>query len=295
MAPTYTTKLGLRKPNVADFYDIADANFNADTVDTHIQVTACTLATRPGTPWDGQLIYQTDTDTFFAYITGTGWRPQLVGLRPMLVETANGSTALLRSELVNSATLAGNRLLDARLAGAANPGFQIDFDGKMQWGPGGASAPDTNLYRDLIGTLATDHAFYSKSATMIAQQAVDAANRTTTSTTFTDTLATGSALAITCTVPPSGKLEITIACRMYPTTAGQVAQTSARISGGNTVASAYERALSVSDTTTDRRGLSWIATGLNVGTSVTVTMQHSIGSGTGNFDFRSLSVKPLFG
>jgi hypothetical protein len=228
------------------------------------------------------------------YITAlAGWYNNVLALRPLLVAAANGTTAALRNELVNSATLAGNRLLDARLVGHANPAYAIDFDGKNLWGAGGASALDVNLYRDSADVLATDDAFWPKHASMQAQQVYDANNRTTTSTTFTDTLSTGSALAITMVVPPSGKVRISIACRIYPGTAGAVAQTSARISGANTVAQAYERTLSNSVQGTDRRGLTWVQTGLTPGGTITVTMQHSITAGTGNFDFRAMDVEPL--
>jgi hypothetical protein len=40
------------------------------------------------------------------------------------------------------------RLVAVKLAsGDAQPAFQINGDGKLQWGPGGTTALDTNLYR----------------------------------------------------------------------------------------------------------------------------------------------------
>lgn len=295
MPPSYTARLGLKKPAGIDNYNIGDNNGNADILDAMLPVTICTSVTRPASPFNGQGILETDTGRVYFYITPLlAWVPTLLGGVSNYLATAPGTaTALLKGELVNSATLAGNRFLDARLAGAANPGFAVGFDGIQQWGPGGGTVVDTNLYRDSAGVLATDHAFWPKAASMQSQQVFDAVNRTTSSTTFVDVLDSGSALAVTLTVPPSGKVRIGIACRIYPGTAGAVAQTSARISGANTVAQAYQRTLSNSVQGTDRRGLSWVQTGLTPGGSITVTMQHSITAGVGNFDFRALDVEPL--
>jgi hypothetical protein len=295
MAPSYTARLGLKKPAGIDNYNIADNNGNADILDAFLPLTICTSVTRPASPFNGQGILETDTGRIWFYITAlAAWVPNLLGGRPNYLPTAPGTAAaFLRGELVNSATLAGNRFIDARLAGAANPGYAMDFDGKNWWGPGGGTALDTNLYRDSAHVLATDDMLLSKHSAMQAQQVYDSVNRTTTSTTLTDTLSTGAALAITTVVPPSGKLLIGIANRMFPSTPPAVAQTTARISGTNTQTPDYSKTLSVSDATTDRRGLSWVATGLTAGGTVTVTMQHSVGSGTGNFDWRALSVVPL--
>lgn len=295
MAPSYTARLGLKKPAGIDNYNIGDNNGNADILDAFLPVTLCTAGTRPASPFNGQTIYETDTGRVYIWMNALSmWVPNILGSRSTFVAVAPGTAAaFLRADMVASATLAGNRFLDARLLGAANPGFTADFDGLLQWGPGGGTALDVNLYRDGVNVLATDDMLLSKHSAMQAQQVYDSVNRTTTSTTLTDTLSTGSALAITTVVPPSGKLLIGIANRMFPGTPPAVAQTTARISGTNTQTPDYSKTLSVSDATTDRRGLSWVATGLTAGGTVTVTMQHAIGSGTGNFDWRALTVVPL--
>ena len=52
---------------------------------------------------------------------------------------------------------AATRVIANLLAPAdANPAWRVYGDGKMQWGPGGASAPDVNLYRSAAGVLRTD-------------------------------------------------------------------------------------------------------------------------------------------
>src|SRR5215469_18884401 len=45
------------------------------------------------------------------------------------------------------------------LAGDAQPAWQVMGSGQFNWGPGGATAPDTNLYRAGAGALKTDGAF----------------------------------------------------------------------------------------------------------------------------------------
>lgn len=63
---TTTTRLALRKPDpnptTGDFVDVAaDLNANMDKIDAAIGGTVCTSGTRPATPFDGQLIRETDT------------------------------------------------------------------------------------------------------------------------------------------------------------------------------------------------------------------------------------------
>jgi len=51
----------------------------------------------------------------------------------------------------------GTSILQNKLLAAdAQPAFTIGGDGKLAWGPGGVTAPDTNLYRSAVGALKTD-------------------------------------------------------------------------------------------------------------------------------------------
>jgi hypothetical protein len=59
---------------------------------------------------------------------------------------------------------ASNRLLQVKLAAAdTQPAFRIEGDGRHEWGPGGATAADTTLYRTGPGKLKTDDQFYTGS------------------------------------------------------------------------------------------------------------------------------------
>lgn len=73
---TNTTKLALTKPDGTDLVDIAVLNANADKIDAASGATICTSTTRPASPWNGQLILETDTNNFYVYITaGATWLP----------------------------------------------------------------------------------------------------------------------------------------------------------------------------------------------------------------------------
>jgi hypothetical protein len=53
--------------------------------------------------------------------------------------------------------VAGSRVLANYLTGAdTQPVFRVMGDGKHEWGPGGATAPDANFYRSAVGVLKSD-------------------------------------------------------------------------------------------------------------------------------------------
>lgn len=68
---TTTTKLALTKPDGTDLVDIAVLNANADKLDLSAGAFTCTSVTRPATPWNGQLIFETDTNNFYVYISSS--------------------------------------------------------------------------------------------------------------------------------------------------------------------------------------------------------------------------------
>ena len=68
---TTTTKLALTKPDGTDLVDIAVLNANADKIDTASGAFICTSTTRPASPWNGQLIFETDTLNALVYRTST--------------------------------------------------------------------------------------------------------------------------------------------------------------------------------------------------------------------------------
>jgi hypothetical protein len=54
---------------------------------------------------------------------------------------------------------AADAQLSAEVSGDTDPRFTMDSNGKMKWGPGGATATDTDLYRESAGVLQTDSQF----------------------------------------------------------------------------------------------------------------------------------------
>ena len=75
-----TTKLRLYKPGGGstgtitpdEVADIDKLNGNFDKIDAAFGVVICTSTTRPGTPYTGEIIYETDTLLFKVY-SGTAW------------------------------------------------------------------------------------------------------------------------------------------------------------------------------------------------------------------------------
>lgn len=69
---TNTSKLGLIKPDFVDVVDVSDLNSNADDIDAAVGAAIVTSATRPGSPWSGQIIFETDTSKTLVW-NGTAW------------------------------------------------------------------------------------------------------------------------------------------------------------------------------------------------------------------------------
>ncbi|MGE3487455.1 MAG: hypothetical protein AB7L09_22265 [Nitrospira sp.] len=73
MPPTLTPRLGLKKPDPADLYDVAIVNENSDKLDADVGgLVICTSATRPSTPISGQIIFETDTRRYYHW-SGSVW------------------------------------------------------------------------------------------------------------------------------------------------------------------------------------------------------------------------------
>lgn len=68
---TTTSRLGLNKPDTTDLVDIAVLNQNADKLDAAAGATICTSSTRPTTPFNGQIIFETNTNSTLVYKAST--------------------------------------------------------------------------------------------------------------------------------------------------------------------------------------------------------------------------------
>lgn len=74
--------------------------------------------------------------------------------------TAAGIIATQRYR-ITGATASGDTAIDFRVSGDAVFRYSVDVDGKTWWGPGGAVAMDTNLYRSTTDVLKTDDSFHA--------------------------------------------------------------------------------------------------------------------------------------
>jgi hypothetical protein len=81
-----------------------------------------------------------------------------------LIVTAQAATQ--RGVYFNPATPIGYPLA-SQISGEAQPRFYMGYDGRINWGPGGATAPDTNLYRSAAGQLKTDGRLIAADANVV--------------------------------------------------------------------------------------------------------------------------------
>jgi len=144
-----TPRLGLNKPNpdpvTGDFVDVTKLNENFDKIDSAINTTVCTAATRPATPFNGQVILETDTGRMYVRLA-SAWVQLMV----------SGATFL--STIESQRTASTDLVLRHKLSGDSQYRLQINGAGRIDFGDG-STAADTNLYRSAANELKTDDAF----------------------------------------------------------------------------------------------------------------------------------------
>jgi hypothetical protein len=219
---TATTRLALRKPNsdpvTGDNVDVdADLNANFDKVDNAAGAFPCTSGTRPGTPWHGQIIRETDTGRTLVWNTTNSAWDNIYTARGINVVPPGGTTANLRMQLSSGAAI-GNWVSDIRINADANTRFHQEYDGYMEWGSGSAIG-DTNLYRAGASQLQTDDMFRANSVTLagngssINAAATSSGNDDMTSATYVNMAGTGSTTVVNYTKKYSGtftKMKVTM-------------------------------------------------------------------------------------
>lgn len=114
---TNTSRLVLRKPGGSDnVNEVLDLNNNWDIVDLNAGFRVCTSATRPGTPYQGQQIYETDTKNRY-YWSGTDW---FLMNKKIAIKTAdqtrNNNSALVDDDHLALSLDAGTWLVETKLA-----------------------------------------------------------------------------------------------------------------------------------------------------------------------------------
>ena len=125
-----------------------------------------------------------------------------------------------------------------------------------------------------------------------AQSSTDSTSGTTTSTSYTDTLTGTGTKTLAFTAPPSGAVAITIKASLK-NSAGNYTAAAFRLSGASTRASSDSDQIFVLGTNEDTEETTTIVTGLTAGGAYTITMQHKVTAGTGTYNFRRITVRPL--
>lgn len=174
---TTTTRLGLYKP-AADGSElvsvVTDINNNMDSVDAKTGAFACTSGTRPGSPYNGQFIRETDTGKMYVCSNTVGpvWSQVMFGnsvaygdATDTALNIVGGVTATKQFSVTRA--LAVDHFLRSNVTADTQQRLLITADGKMLWGSG-AIAGDTNLYRVGTDTLKTDDAFQVGGALTVA-------------------------------------------------------------------------------------------------------------------------------
>jgi hypothetical protein len=194
-----TTRLALYKSK-SDGSELVnytqDLGQNWDKVDAAAGFQVVTSSTRPSAPYPGKPIMQSDT-AYSTYVSnGTSpasgsWveipnSSAVYGGRFISLFSGSTSAASLM-RLAQTGSASGSRAFATRGATDTSDHFFFDFDGRMQWSGGGASAGDTNLYRSAANVLKTDDAFQAQSVSGI-QVPVAIVKTTTTSRASTTTL-----------------------------------------------------------------------------------------------------------
>lgn len=162
-----TSRLGLYKPDDTGSENInvtTDLNNNLDALDAKVGALSCTSGARPGAPYNGQFIRETDTGKMYVH-DGTNWRQVLfhtAGFDQNLTLPSVGQQLKIGGS-TSIASLAVNRtntsdlVLSGQITGDTISRYLMTASGFQSWGPGGAGAADVNWYRSGVATLRTDN------------------------------------------------------------------------------------------------------------------------------------------
>ncbi|MFI5473218.1 hypothetical protein ACIA6D_23630 [Streptomyces cacaoi] len=166
---TTTSRVGLYKPldNGSELVNVAqDLNSNTDKLDLAVGFQSCTSSTRPGTPYSGKPIVETDTSYRTYFSNGTAPASASWVEIPNSSATFNNNLKLASGKQINIgasastasiavlATSTTDDIISTRITGDTVSRYLMEADGAQFWGPGGASSADTTLNRVSAGRLA---------------------------------------------------------------------------------------------------------------------------------------------
>lgn len=127
MSSTSTTRLGMNKPTpgTGEAVNVAtQLNANWDKIDASVGATICTSGTRPGSPWDGQIIRETDTRNVYI-------RNNFQGAWDLIYGGGGATTYTPVWTCVSGGQTTGNATLAGRYSIV---GKWMDFNIRFVWG-----------------------------------------------------------------------------------------------------------------------------------------------------------------
>lgn len=172
MPDTPTTRLGLYKSASDGSEDVdytQDIGQNLDKLDAAAGFQPVTSSTRPGSPYSGKPIMETDT-SYRTYVSN-GTAPASASwveipnssaifnnnLKLAVGKQLNIGASTSTAPVAIFTTSTSSNIISSRITGdTANSRWFVNADGGMNWGPGGGSGTDVNLYRSGVNVLATD-------------------------------------------------------------------------------------------------------------------------------------------
>lgn len=297
--PTTTTRLGLVKPLTTEAYDVAVWNGNSDILDAApANVTICTSTTRPATPDEGDVIFETDSRNLLVR-QSSAWNSHngkaficTSGTRPASSITYGGlmiyETDTLNVYIRNAANSAWLFISGPALASS----FVFTWNG------------DTNLYRGAADQLKTDDAMralsYQENSGAVTVSQPQNTGASTTSTSYTSTFTSGTACGFSFIVPQSGTVRVSNSATLYHTTTGTTTlgfeiRTGGTVGSGTVIVSADDTKALVQQSAVAVGATKGITvTGLTPGNTVNIQQMWKTSTGQGNSQWKELCVQPIY-
>lgn len=295
MADSFTTRLGLTifDPDIA--YDIEKHNTNSNLIDADLGgAVICTAATNPSSGnYDGRLIYETDSGAikvrnsgaFHApsgkyFICTSGTRPTATFGGMGIYETDTGNRLVRNAANTDWIPLSPYRVADSS-----------------------ALAALTGVPNGFLAIVNSTNEFYMRYFTLWGYVVMPAAHNrgvpgfgSTSSTSYTATLAGGSVVGVSFTAPIGGRVEVST--DMYMWNGGANAcYCSFRICTGAVVGSGTQVlapddsfAAIMNGTNAATFSRTAVVTGLTSGSVYNVQQRVRVAAGTGNFNYCGITV-----
>ncbi|MEU6234413.1 hypothetical protein [Kitasatospora sp. NPDC047058] len=280
---TTTPRMGLYK-TASDGSElvnvVTDLLNNLDKLDLNANFRDCTSSTRPSTVWAGLCIRESDTGRLWV---SNGSAPASGSWKQLPVE---GATFLAGLVLGSTLAVAGAVTFNSTLAvtGAATLSSTL--------GVAGAVNLNSTLAVTGASTLTGNVTVGGTISSLTSSMAEDTTTRTTTSTSMATV---AGALTGTLTVPPSGRVKVTV-YTLQRNSSSNNTFTSFRAVGsssGTNYTETLSGALVVTGGSNAPGTMVRRLTGLTPGETLTVTPYHMVNAGTGTYDYRQILIEAL--